>query len=204
MPCFAAGTRILTPRGQIAVEHLAVGDHVVSFAGEDRPITWIGRRMLDLRRHVQPDSVRPIIIEPDALGDGVPGRRLVVSPDHALYLDGLLVPAKLLLNGRSIRPDFSARTVIYYHVELASHDILLADGAAAETYLDTGHRGVFDNADQPLLLHPDLMQIRREREGCAPLCLGGARLDELRARLAARLTEPGPCPAAATGRSRAV
>ncbi|HUW79980.1 MAG TPA: Hint domain-containing protein, partial [Acidocella sp.] len=163
-PCFAAGTRILTVRGEIAVEDLKEGDVVITHAGEEQPIIWIGRREVDIAAHRRPETLRPVIIEPGALGDGVPARRLVVSPDHALFLDGVLVPAKELLNWTSIRQDITATRVTYYHVELARHDIIFAEGMPAETYLDTGHRGVFDNAEALIIAHPALMQQRREAE----------------------------------------
>ena len=189
--CFAAGTRILTLKGEVPVEQLTVGDRVITRSGEDEAIVWIGTRALDIARHAAPEQVRPVIVEADALADGVPARRLVLSPDHALYLDGVLVPAKELLNGSTIRLDQGAASVRYYHIELDRHAILFAEGAAAESFLDTGHRGVFDNAAAPLLLHPDLMQIRRQAEGCAPLCLDGEQLAAIRRRLAGRRVSPG-------------
>ncbi len=190
--CFTAGTRILTPRGEVVVEALAAGDAVINHAGEDKLIIWIGWRDLDISRHPKPETVRPINIEPEALADGVPARRLVISPDHALFIDNVLVQAKDLVNGRTIRADMQARRVRYYHLELAAHDILFAEGAPAESYLDTGHRGVFDNAATPLLLHPNLMQMRREAEGCAPLCLGSETLAAIRRQIAERVWEEGP------------
>ena len=184
--CFAAGTHILTAGGEVPVEALAVGDQVVNVQGEEKTIIWIGCRDMDIARHPRPDAVRPIIIEPNALADLVPLDRLVVSPDHALYLEGVLVQARDLLNGVTIRPDMTATHVRYYHVELARHDIIFAEGAPVESFLDTGHRGLFDNAAAPLLLHPELMQQRREGEGCAPLCTGGEALAAIRETLARR------------------
>jgi hypothetical protein len=183
-PCFAAGTRILTTRGDVAVETLKPGDIAVTHRGLTRKIVWVGRRNIDIARHPIPESVLPVIIEPGALGENTPARRLTVSPDHALYIDGLLIQAKDLINGAGIRQSREARAISYFHVELDRHDIVLANGAPAESYLDTGHRGVFDNADEPLILHPELMQIRREAEGCAPLCMGGEALFRIRERLA--------------------
>ena len=116
--CFAAGTRILTVAGELPVERLAVGDRVITSAGDDELIVWIGTRDLDIARHAMPDAVRPVIVEADALADGVPARRLVLSPDHALYLDGVLVPAKDLVNGSTIRLDRQAASIRYYHIEL--------------------------------------------------------------------------------------
>ncbi len=153
-------------------------------------MVWVGTREVDIARHPRPEIVQPVIIEPDALADGVPSRRLVVSPDHALFLDGWLVQAKDLVNRGSIRQNTAAQRVCYYHVELTAHDVLFADGAPAESFLDTGHRGVFDNASGPVPLHPQMMQQRREAESCAPLCVDGAALAAVRRKLAARLAPP--------------
>jgi hypothetical protein len=185
-PCFVAGTRILTARGEIAVEQLVAGDIAITHAGEEREIVWIGRREIDIARHPRPETVLPVIIEAGALADNSPANRLTVSPDHALFIDNVLVQAKDIINGVSIRQVTGMARVRYFHVELDQHDILFAEGAPAESYLDTGHRGVFDNADAPLILHPDLMQIRREEEGCAPLCMGGETLFRIRERLSHR------------------
>jgi hypothetical protein len=186
-PCFCAGTRILTPQGEVAVERLAAGDEVITESGMEQRIIWIGTRQIDLARHRRPETVRPVVIEPDALADGMPSRRLRLSPDHALFLDGMLVPAKALLNGSTIYQDRSAVSVQYFHIELARHDVLFAEATPAESYLDCGQRGVFDNGDGAVTLHLDAMQARRETQGCAPLCLEGEALARLRARLAARL-----------------
>ncbi len=185
-PCFAKGTRILTTLGEVAVEDLQPGDILITHSGDEAPVVWIGQRKIDIIRHRQPGTVRPIFIEADALADGVPYRRLVISPDHALYIDGVLVPAKELLNWTSIRQDTAALHVIYYHVELESHGVIFADGAPAESYLDTGHRSIFDNAESAVIAHPVLMQQRREAESCAPLCLGGPALAAIRSRIASR------------------
>jgi hypothetical protein len=187
-PCFTAGTRILTTKGDIAVESLKIGDRVINAQGEDKEIIWIGRRALDLTRHPRPDLIRPVIVEADAIAAGLPARRLVLSPDHALFLNNLLVPVKYLINFHSIRPDTAAHHVVYYHVELPAHDIMFAEGAAVESYLDTGHKGVFDNAAAPLTLHPEQMQHLREAAGCAPLCTGGPTLAAIREAIARHYT----------------
>ncbi len=183
-PCFARGTRILTINGEVAVEDLKIGDVVVNVNGNERDIIWIGHRDIDISSHPHPKAVLPVIIEPGALGENCPSRRLTLSPDHALFIDSVLVQPKDLLNGVSIRQSTAAVRLRYYHVELERHDILFAEGAPAESYLDTGHRGVFDNADTPVVLDPEVMQMRREAEGCAPLCTNGERLERIRTRLA--------------------
>lgn len=185
-PCFAAGTLILTTRGEVPVETLTQDDRVIAPDGEEEQVVWIGRRELDLANALRPERLRPVVIEPDALADGVPARRLCLSPDHALYLDGVLVPAKLLINWNSIRQDHMLSRVTYYHIELPSHGALFAEGTAVESFLDTGHRGVFDNAREQVVAMPDAMQARREAQSFAPLCMGGAKLEDLRARIASR------------------
>ena len=185
VPCFAAGTHILTPGGEVAVEHLAAGDRVITHDGEDRPIVWLGRRRLDLARHVRPASVQPVCIAADSFAEGVPSRDLVVSPDHALFVDGVLIPAKALLNGRNVR-QLNRLTVTYFHVELASHGVLFADGMAAESYLETGNRGAFENGTAALTLHPDFAQTMREARSCAPFTETGPIVEAVALRLLER------------------
>jgi autotransporter passenger strand-loop-strand repeat protein len=166
-PCFAVGTRILTPRGEIAVENLVIGDMVITKEGDDAPIKWIGKRKLDLSRHPHPEQAQPIFFEADCLADGVPSSELILSPDHALYLDGVLVPAKALVNGQNIR-QLSWQTVTYCHIELEKHSIIFSENTPVETYLETGNRGAFENGTDALTLHPDLAQTMREEQSCAP------------------------------------
>jgi hypothetical protein len=186
-PCFAAGTRILTARGEVPVEKLVIGDYLITPDGDEQPIVWIGiRKVENIKSFCSPEAVRPIIIEAGALADNMPARDLVLSPDHALCLEGVLVPAKELVNWNSIRPDHSVNSITYYHLELPRHDIIFAESTPAESYLDTGHRGAFDNDDSTLVAHPSAMQLRRDAEACAPLCYAGPKLEAIRARIAAR------------------
>jgi hypothetical protein len=178
--CFAAGTRILTARGaQVRVEDLREGDEVEILGGGAARIIWLGRRTLAPRRHPRPQAVQPILITAGALGRGLPRRDLVVSPDHAIYLEGHLIPAKALINGFSIR-QLNRRKVTYYHIELPEHAVLFAEGAAAESYLETGNRAAFENGAGSLTLHPDFAQSLREQRGCAPFAEAGPAVEAAR------------------------
>jgi hypothetical protein len=129
--CFAAGTRIGTPRGEVRVENLRVGDLVLTISGQARRVEWIGRRALDCRRDPAPEWVRPVRVAPHTFGENRPKRALLLSPDHSVYVDDVLIPIKFLINGTTIVP-VDAATVNYYHLELQQHDVVLAEGLPTE------------------------------------------------------------------------
>jgi collagen type I/II/III/V/XI/XXIV/XXVII alpha len=193
VPCFAAGTRIETVAGPVAVERLRVGDEVRTLLGGPGRIVWVGSRTVDCGRHPRPERVWPVRIARNAFGPGLPGRALFVSPDHALYLDGVLIPAKLLVNGTTVR-QVARRHVVYYHIELERHDVVLAEGLPAETYLDTGDRVDFAGEttvrlfpDFAARLAPDVARVW-ETKGAAPLVMAGEELAAARAGVAAHAT----------------
>ncbi len=101
-PCYCPGTLILTDRGEVAVETLQIGDLVVTHAGAMRPIHWIGHRAYNGRFAAGQKQILPVRIAAGALADGVPRRDLMVSPLHAMFIDGMLIPASALVNGASI------------------------------------------------------------------------------------------------------
>ncbi len=138
MPCFARGTRLLTPTGYKPIEILKPGDPLITASGDRRAIRWIGRRTLDF---CSAKASQPILMKADAFGPGLPLRPLRLSPLHAVFLSGVLVPALHLVNGATIVHEPAQAAGTYFHVELDRHDIVLADGLPCETYLDTGNRG---------------------------------------------------------------
>ena len=87
MVCYLRGTRILTPDGEIPIEDLSVKNSVVTISGAVRPVRWVGHRRIDLNRQPQPETVAPIRILRDAFADNIPHRDLLVSPDHAIFVD---------------------------------------------------------------------------------------------------------------------
>ena len=174
LPCFAAGTRILTAEGEIPVEDLRPGMRVPTGSGRLRAIVWVGRTVVDLARHAEPVRAAPITVLANAFAPGVPGRALRLSPDHAVLAGGGLIPIRLLVNGATILRAAAARMVRYFHVELDGHDILLAEGLPAESYLDTGNRAIFAGVMGARPLHPDLSARSWDGASCRPLLLGGA------------------------------
>ena len=184
--CFAAGTHITTERGTIVVEALQIGDRVRTVPNARfEPVIWIGHRRVDCLRHPHPHQVRPVRIAAHSFGRGLPGRDLFLSPDHAVFVNGVLIPVKYLINGRGIR-QMAVRQVTYHHVELSRHAVLLAEGLPAESYLEVGHRDNFQNNDGGIRLFADFsgdgpdIAILREGEACAPFVVHGPELEAVR------------------------
>jgi collagen type I alpha len=184
--CFRAGTRIATVHGDVAVETLAIGDRVVLADGEALSIEWIGHRHIDCTRHPRPQSVWPVCIKAGAFGNGLPRRDLYLSPDHAVYIHGVLIPVRYLINNETI-VQVLVRDVTYYHVQLERHDVLLAEGLPAESYL--GDQQDFDDANL-VRLFPDFASRDWEAHGCAPLIVAGPLLAAVRDMLACVREDP--------------
>jgi len=182
VPCFAAGTCIATPGGAVAVERLRVGDQVCLGTGGTAPVVWLGHRRVDCRRHPTPQAVLPVRVVAHAFGLGRPEADLLLSPDHAVFVDGVPIPVRCLVNDLTVRQE-SVATVTYWHVELPEHGVLLAEGLTVESYLDTGNRSAFANGGPVVAAHPDFARAVWERLGCAPLVLGGPMLELVRRRL---------------------
>ncbi len=143
--CFLTGTGIATPEGKVAVEDLREGDRVMTSDGRAVEVTWVGHRRVETR--MASPRVNPICISADALSTGVPERDLYVSPDHAIGIEGCLVNASVLVNGETIYQvaQMPLEGFTYYHIETDAHELLLAEGCPAESYIDQGDAG-FDNA----------------------------------------------------------
>jgi hypothetical protein len=188
-PCFAAGTRIETSGGAVAVEALRVGDHVTLARGGFAPVTWLGHRHVACARHPRPSEVLPVRVRAHAFAPGVPARDVILSPDHAILVDDALIPVRHLLNGASVAQE-TWDEVTYWHVELAAHDILLADGLPCESYLDTGNRTAFANAACAPQAYPAFARAPevREARACLTLVTSGEALDVARRILRDRLS----------------
>jgi hypothetical protein len=181
VPCFARGTRIATPAGEVAVENLCVGDRVLTTEGAARPIVWIGERRVDCRRHPRPWLVHPVRIRAGAFADGMPQRDLLLSPDHALFCDDVLIPVQQLINGATIVQE-KAERIHYFHIELDRHAVVLAEALPAESYLNTGNRQQFENGGGAISLFPDFAPNDAEN-GCAPRRTRGAIVENVSRRV---------------------
>ena len=153
-PCYLAGTAILTDRGERKVETLKIGDRVVTLSGQPRPIQWIGTRSFAAGAAAGNRDVIPIRIRPGAPADDVPRRDLFVSPLHALYLNHVLVSADLLVNEATILRCPEIDPIRYFHIELETHDILLAERAPAESFIDCDSRAMFHSAADFAVRYP--------------------------------------------------
>ena len=186
--CLLRGTMVRTPRGDVPVEMLVIGDEVVTLDGTVQRLKWIGQRAYaPIVARVNPRIV-PIRIAAGALGGAVPSRDLLVSPAHALYLDGVLVPATFLVNGDTIRPAPEIEAIQYFHLELDAPDVLWTNDAPTESYVNHGNRRMFENWTQYVARYGSEDEAPRGVDGqyvrrfkCV---YGGPLLQAIRARLA--------------------
>jgi hypothetical protein len=172
----------VTAEGESKVEDLAIGDVLPAMFGGTRPIQWIGRYPLKKSDPSKPwvEDARPVRIARSALAPDVPQADLYVTRSHALYIDGLLVPAGCLINGATITL-YEARDcdeLEFFHIKLESHDVIYAEGAPVETLLDVDERAVnfaeyFRRYGAP----------NREETPCAPRVSIAGRRGELKSRI---------------------
>jgi len=138
---------IKTPDGFIPVQEISIGDEIIAYIdGEEitRRVTWAGQAHCVVQTD-RPDDRGgyPVRILKDAIADGVPFKDMLITAEHCLFFDGTFIPARMLVNGRSIFFDKSIPFYDYYHIETENHSVIMADGTLTESYLDTGNRNTF-------------------------------------------------------------
>jgi hypothetical protein len=160
--CFLPGTRIKTPAGETNIEQLRIGDNVLTASGEAKPIKFIGRRTVS-RERTGPwkNGDGPVKISRFAIDGKAPHSDLYISPGHAIYIDGILIPARNLVNGVTIVADAKpeALSLTLFHIELDTHEAILAEGLAVESFRHDHshtHAFFFDNADEYVRLYGSL------------------------------------------------
>lgn len=167
--CFGRGTLIRTVHGEAPVEELANGALVMTTNGA-LPVKWVGRQTF--RRNASASwhpSVVPIRVSRFAIDNRTPQRDLYLSQEHSLLIDGVLIPAKHLVNGRSIAFDEDAemsKTIEYFCVEFNNHEVIFAEGTAAESFRYTGGQIAWDN----LADYENLYGEHKVMPAVAPIC----------------------------------
>lgn len=184
--CFAAGTQIACFGGEVAVEDLSIGDELRTADGHSTTVKWIGRQTV-MGMFRPADRLHLIHISAGALGPNVPHQDLKVTADHAVLVEGVLIHAGALINGVSIRPLSPAETGLsytVYHIETEEHEIILANGAPAENFIDNASRRAFDNFAEFDALYGDVPEMK---ELPYPRAMSTRQVpDSIRSRLAMR------------------
>jgi hypothetical protein len=184
--CFLTGTRLAVPNGETAVEDLQIGDLLNTADGRTVPVKWVGRQVVSTR-FGPAERLMPVQINAGALDKGKPATDLTITSDHALFLDGVLVHAGAIANGFSIRQlplNELGGSYTVYHVETDSHEILLANGVEAESFIDNVSRRSFDNYAEFEELYGDVPEME---ELPYPRAMSARQVPEsIRSRLAMR------------------
>ncbi|MCL7998972.1 Hint domain-containing protein [Brucella sp. 21LCYQ03] len=136
--CLLKGTLIETAMGPVAIENLGIGSLVRTVDGSFMPVKWIGWQSYRKSGAEWSESIMPIRIARHAIDGKAPYRDLYVSSNHALFINGVLIRAKDLVNDRSITRVSAHDMIDYYNVVLDCHAVIMAEGAAVETYLMRG------------------------------------------------------------------
>jgi hypothetical protein len=186
----------MTPGGEDAVENLRAGDMVLAMRDGEagfEALRWVGSMDVAVPRDAaMAAKAAPILIKAGALADGLPARDLRVSPDHAIEVDGYLIPAKHLVNGTSIVQEAWCQRVTYFHLELEAHGLLLSEGLWSESYLDDGNRHAFNNAGLTGLFldfEAGRSAGQYDAQACLPVLRDGLQLDLIHGRIAIRAEE---------------
>lgn len=144
VPCFTPGTKIATPRGEVPVESLRVGDKIITRDNGIEEIRWIGAQHLDWNDLSKNPHLQPVLIRKGSLGNGLPEQDMMVSPNHrmlvandrtALYFEEheVLVAAKHLVGSQGVHAVTSIGTT-YIHFMFDRHEVVLANGAWTESF----------------------------------------------------------------------
>jgi len=183
--CFTPGTRIATQKGEVAVERLQAGDKVFTRDNGAQTLRWVGRRDLTPQEMSAHPEFQPVLIRKGALGNGLPERDMLVSPQHRMLVNSdlaevmfhereVLIAAKHL-TGLDGVDQVQTGAVSYLHLMFDQHEVVLADGAWSESFQPGDHslKGIgADQRDEVLTLFPELETLAGlETYGAARLSL---------------------------------
>ena len=191
--CFLADTMIRTATGDMPVQDIQIGAEVLAWTPEGeqvRPVVWVGRKHAIVRQGLAPDVAGyPVRICKNAIADGVPSKDLLVTPEHSLFIDGGLIPARMLVNGRSIIYDTTITSYDYFHIETDVHSVLTSDGMLTESYLNTGNRDGFTQDGAVVSLSSPVRTW--EADAAAPLTVSRNKVEPVHHALAERAINLG-------------
>jgi hypothetical protein len=162
--CFLGGSLIATPEGERAVETLAIGDAVLTEDGRAVAVKWIGRQTVFtvFTAFGPAERLMPVRFAAGSLGEGLPHADLTVTADHGMLIDGIICHAGALVNGETITTvplEEMGPSYTVYHLETEEHEIILANGAPAETFIDNVSRRSFDNFAEFEELYGDVPEM---------------------------------------------
>lgn len=145
--CYLRDTHIGTPSGHSLVQDIRPGDEILSLENGKivtTQVVWVGKATY-VADPLLPDDLSgyPVRIRADAVGPGVPNKDMLITSEHSLFFDGKFIPVRMLVNSGSISYDKSFHSYDYYHIETASHAVILADCVWSESYLNTGNQERF-------------------------------------------------------------
>lgn len=194
--CFLTGTHLLTPQGEVTVENLKAGDHVMTLEdGQQvsKEIIWAGNMDVNVNHYEHKGPIYPVRIKAHAFGLNQPCRDLLVTPEHTIFVDGGLIPARMLVNGRSIIVDTTIEQFTVYHIETKDHSILLSENLTTESYLNTDNRHLFngDVANLHLTFDENANHQSWENDAAAPLTVARHQVEPIWNRLDRRATQQG-------------
>ena len=154
--CLLAGTRILTAHGEQLIENLQEGEQIKTHEGALKTIKWLCIQTINIKHPVNPLRRNPVCIKKGSLGHDFPKSDLYTSPGHAMFVDGLLINAGALVNGVNIISTQPIEDFKYYHIELDSHELIIAEGCPTESYLPQHEkRSDYDNAEEFNARYPE-------------------------------------------------
>ncbi|RMA42508.1 type I secretion protein [Rhodophyticola porphyridii] len=145
LPCFTPGTVIATLRGEVSVEELRVGDRAITRDNGLQEICWTGAKQIDGRTLLSVPKLQPVMIHQGALGNGLPARDMMVSPNHRVLCHStraamhfgdheVLAAAKDLIDVVPGVQRVTAARATYIHFMFAQHEVVLSNGAWTESF----------------------------------------------------------------------
>lgn len=192
--CFLADSMIRTPSGETPVQNLRMGDEILAWNEGTlavRKVIWTGRRQTTTNPSLPDDQAGyPVRILANAISENVPHKDMLITAEHCLYLDGHFVPARMLVNGKSIFYDRSLTSYEYFHIETREHSVIMADGMLTESYLDTGNRHTFRQDGKILAIGG---QHKSWADAAAPLDVSRAFVEPLYRQIEARALTQTAC-----------